>query len=249
MTLIVHASLSAIGFVAGGPVAVVLALEQVLGPGGTLAMPTHTPELTDPSLWDDPVVPEAWWPAIRAHMVPFDPHMTPARSMGAVADTFRTQAGAVRSEHPFTSWAARGPKAGRIAADHELPMSQGEGSPLARLYEADAHVLLLGVGYDVNTSFHLAEYRCRFAPRKRCRRAGPLPAPPGQGGEGGARWVEYDDIYWYEADFDRIGEAFEREHRAVLEGRVGQAGAKLFSQVRAVDFAVRWMDENRDSGG
>jgi aminoglycoside 3-N-acetyltransferase len=33
----------------------------------------------------------------------------------------------------------------------------GEHSPLARLEEVGAQVLLLGVGYDVCTAFHLAE--------------------------------------------------------------------------------------------
>jgi aminoglycoside 3-N-acetyltransferase len=53
-------------------------------------------------------------------------------------------------------------------------MSQGEASPLARLYDLDAWVLLLGVGYQRNTCFHLAEYRCRFAAHEACRRGAPI---------------------------------------------------------------------------
>lgn len=41
----------------------------------------------------------------------------------------------------------------------------GEPSPLGRLYDLDADVLLLGADHDCNTSPHLAEYR--------------QPAPPG----------------------------------------------------------------------
>jgi len=238
MTLIVHSSLSSIGYVCGGVVAVVLALEKVLGPRGTLAMPTHT-ELTDPKGWPSPGVPEAWWPTIRATMVPFDPKMTPARRMGAVPDCFRTQQGALRSRHPFTSWAARGVHAKRIVANHRLAMSQGETSPLARLYERNAQVLLLGVGYNVNTSFHLAEYRCRWAKDNRCQRAAPMRV------KGDVRFTEYDDITWHGEDFKTIGKAFERTRGAVTLGRIGHAESRLFSQRAAVDFAVRWMNKHR----
>ncbi len=62
MTLLVHSSLS---WVCGGAVAVVMALERVLGPEGTLAMPAHSSDLSEPSRWKNPPVPEPWWDVIR----------------------------------------------------------------------------------------------------------------------------------------------------------------------------------------
>jgi aminoglycoside 3-N-acetyltransferase len=58
MVLLVHSSLSSLGWVCGKSVAVIDALESVLTSEGTLVMPTHSGEL---SYWQHPPVPEAWW--------------------------------------------------------------------------------------------------------------------------------------------------------------------------------------------
>lgn len=78
------------------------------------------------------------------------------------------------------SFAALGPAAEEITAGHALPDSLREGSPLARLYECDARVLLLGVGHDSNTSLHLGEYRAGVRPR--VHQAGPVLLRTGGGG-------------------------------------------------------------------
>src|SRR5215469_7875617 len=90
MTLPVHSSLSALGWVAGGPVPVIQALMDVLTPEGALVAPTFTGDNSDPALWAHPPVPEAWWPIIRRQTPAFDPEITPTRMMGRIAETFRT---------------------------------------------------------------------------------------------------------------------------------------------------------------
>jgi aminoglycoside 3-N-acetyltransferase len=133
--MLVHSSLSALGWVCGGAVAVVLALQEALGAQGTLVMPTHSGGLSDPRKWESPPVPQAWWQVIRDTMPAYDKAMTPTRGMGAIVEVFRQQEGTRRSAHPQTSFCARGPRAAEIVDGHELNSSFGENSPLARVYD------------------------------------------------------------------------------------------------------------------
>lgn len=236
-TVLVHSSLSALGWVCGGPQAVVDALQNVVTESGTLVAPTHTGQYTDPEGWSNPPVPEAWIAQIRETMPPFRPDVTPTRGMGAVPECFRNYPGVVRSEHPEVSFAAWGAAAEEIVTDHGFDYGLGENSPLARIYERDGDVLLLGVGHENNTSLHLAEYRADV-PKPIVRHGAPVL-------EGGERvYVEYEDVETSTEDFSELGDAFE-EQVGVSEGTVGVATAKLVDQSALVDFAVDWFEANR----
>src|SRR5690348_4013758 len=160
-SLLVHAAMSALGWVCGGATEVVQALIDRVGPTGNIVVPTQTLDNRDPSRWNHyppGVVPDHWRSSLRDHVPPYDKELTPSIGMGAIAERVRTWPGAVRSDHPQTSFAAIGPLAGKLMAGHTLVSQLGEHSPLARLAEVQAKVLLVGVGYDKCTAFHLAEY-------------------------------------------------------------------------------------------
>ncbi|TCZ70943.1 AAC(3) family N-acetyltransferase [Paenibacillus albiflavus] len=239
MTLLVHSSLSSIGWVCGGAIAVVQALLESVGDKGTIMVPTHSSDLSEPSLWRNPPVPESWWPIIRDEMPAFDPDMTPTCYMGAIVDCFRTVPGVIRSSHPQFSFAALGPKAENLIHHHSLDLGLGEESPLARLYELGGYVLLVGVGHERNTSLHLSEYRADYANKEMTEFGSPIMQ------DGVRKWVNFRDLSLDSDDFEQIGEQFTSELGLVREGRVGIAQALLMPQRELVDFGAGWMTRHR----
>ena len=238
MTVIVHTALSKLGWVPGGPQGVIVALLDVLGESGTLVMPTHTGHLTDPSGWVAPPVPKAWWRSIRKEMPAYDAALTPTRMMGAVAETFRTHPAALRSAHPHVSFAALGPNAPRIVNEHPLGSMFGERSPLARLYELDATVLLAGVSHANNTSIHLGETRAEFPTKMWVREGAPMLV------DGKRRWVTFEELRPVDDDFAELGEDFARTGRE-RQGALGWGEGRFMGVRDIVDFAQVWLATHR----
>ncbi|MCD9024665.1 aminoglycoside N(3)-acetyltransferase [Cohnella silvisoli] len=238
--LLVHSSLSSLGWVCGGPQAVVQALLECVGADGTLVMPAHSGDWSDPAEWERPPVPRDWIEIIYREWPAFDPAVTPTRGMGRIAELFRTILGTVRSQHPQVSFCANGKQAAHIVSDHALTPQFGMASPLGRLYHLDAKVLLLGVDYDSSTSFHLAEATIDDMPTKKMGTALV---------ENGERiWKWFTDFAYDSEDFAKIGEEFERLGK-VQRGNVGNADCRLFDMKEAVEHARNWLLRNRFKKG
>ncbi len=233
-----HTSLSAIGYVIGGPQAVVEALLIAVGATGTVTMPAHSSDWSEPSFWQAPPVPEAWWQQLREHMPAFDEHLTPLREMGVVAESMHRMPSTRRSNHPRVSHLANGPHAEQITTGHPLSDGFGESSPLARLYDLDAKVLLIGVGHDNNSSIHLGESRADWPGKPTITQGSPVLVA------GQRKWITYQELDADADDFEIIGTAFE-DANDVRKGHVGLAVSLLMSQRSVVDFAADWISNNR----
>ena len=234
--LLVHASLSSLGFVCGGAVAVVQALRDAVGARGTVVVPTHTSAVSDPAAWRHPPVPRRWWTTIRREMPAFDPRLTPAAAMGRIPETLRRVPGAVRSSHPMCSFAAVGRRARALVARHPLSQPFGPSSPLGRLVELGAHVLLLGVGHESNSSLHLAEVLWGGL---QSREQG---APVLQRGR--RVWRTWIEPAHDEGDFGAIGASFDATGHVRI-GSVGAARARLMPLRGLVAHARAWMHSHR----
>lgn len=132
--VLVHSSLSSLGWVDGGAGTVVDALRETVGDGGTVMMPTFT-----------------------RYDRPYDPETSPS-TVGSISETFRTRPAAVRSAHPTKSVAAIGPNTASLVDDHDPCNSIGPDSPIHRFIDKrDADILLLGVDHTANSALHVAE--------------------------------------------------------------------------------------------
>lgn len=238
MNLMVHISLSSIGWVVGGAETLIRVLIDLVGPDGHLMMPAQTWKNLDPSTgvhWD---VPEAHWDLVRQQWPAFDPLITPVIGMGVCAEMFRTWPGTVRSNHPARSFSVRGPKAAWVAADHNLSNIFGQGSPLDKFQSLGSHILLLGVDHNKNTSLHVAETQADL-PNK------PMSTEYSAILQGGKRvWAEYRTLAVDDEDFVELGHAYDVA-RSIPIHKVGQADARLLDMGDLIDWARVWMEKNR----
>lgn len=240
--VLVHISLRRVGWIPDGVETLLAAFKEVIGPSGTLVVPAFTSSNSHTSrefLARVRGMTESETESYRALLPPFDPQRTPSHECGLFTEIVRTQPDAVRSAHPQSSFAAIGPMAGQLMADHDRGDHLGERSPLAKLYAKRARVLLVGTGYETCTAFHLAEYR--YIPSPPRTSYGCMIKTPA-----GPAWWKYEDVVLDDRDFAACGQEMEG-FVAVTKGKIGRAGGRCFSVKAAVDFAQTWFRRNRDS--
>lgn len=134
MDLMVHSSLSSLGYVEGGADTVVDGLLAAVGKRGTLVMPSFN----------------------HKGAQVYNPMTTPTTN-GAIPDAMWRRREAVRSNHPTHAMAAIGPKAEEICRDHLEVGIWAQDSPIGRLIHGGGYILALGVSHSSSTAYHVAE--------------------------------------------------------------------------------------------
>jgi aminoglycoside 3-N-acetyltransferase len=155
-TVMLHASVRAVGEVAGGPDQIHLALKDALTADGTLMMYASCPAYYDE--------------VGRGHLHPdrereladklpaFDPFTARAeRENGALVELLRTYPGSTVNPHVarFVVW---GRQAAYLISEQPWDYAFGRRSALDRFVALDGKILLLGCDHDTVTFLHYAEH-------------------------------------------------------------------------------------------
>ena len=158
--VMVHASLRAIGEVAGGPDEVHLAIKDAITPEGTLLMYASCPRYYD-EVGRGNLTPSEE-KEILEKLPPFDALAArSARDNGALVEFLRTWPGSRVNNHVarFVAW---GKHAEHLFSEQPWDFAFGHGSALERFTALDGKILLLGSDHDAVTYLHYAEHIADF---------------------------------------------------------------------------------------
>ena len=141
--ILVHSSLSRLGWVEGGPETVIQGLRLALGPEGTLLLPAFS------------------YASVGQANPYFNVRNTPS-CVGAIPEFFRKQPGVIRSVHPTHSVCGIGRMAAALCGEHHLDSTPvGAHSPLRKVRDLFGQVVFLGCGMGPDTSMHGVEELAR----------------------------------------------------------------------------------------
>ena len=230
-TLLVHASLSSLGYVVGGAEALYLALREVIGIEGTIVVPSQTVEISDPASWQYPPVPEEWHAVIRDAMPAYSKKLSYSKAMGAFSQFIGIFPNSIRSNHPMYSFTSIGEKAIEIIGQDSFDFPFGEKSPLGRMYSIGAKVLMIGTDFETNTSIHLAENRLN---REVIQERSKIWTKDGE------KWISFKNIELdlYD-DYLEIQNRFMENH-LVAHTTINEGTVYIFDMKECVDFAQHY---------
>jgi aminoglycoside 3-N-acetyltransferase len=240
-TVMLHASIRAVGEIAGGPDEIHLALKDVLTPEGTLMMYASCPAFYDEvgrghlssSQERDLLEKLPAFDALTARS---------QRDNGALVELFRTYPGSMVNLHVarFVVW---GKHAEYLISKQPWNYAFGRDTALERFVDLDGRILLLGCDHDTVTFFHYAEHIVDL-PDKRIAR---YKVPVSENGQRVWRDMEEFDTSdqgahpnWAERFFARLADTYltKTNNRG---GRVGDAQCFVLDARGLLPFALEVM--------
>jgi aminoglycoside 3-N-acetyltransferase len=240
--VMVHASVKAVGEIAGGPDEIHLALKDALTPAGTLLMYASCPQYVDEVGRGNLSAAEER--EVLEKLPVFDAATArAARDNGTLVEFFRSYPGACVNDHVarFVAWGGR---AEYLFATQPWHYAFGRDSALDRFIALDGKILLLGCDHDTVTFLHYVEHIADITDKRVARFKVPV-------NENGVRvWrdmEEYDTsaagahANWPDRFFAKIADSY-LAASANRGGRVGDAASYLFAARELLGFAKPMME-------
>lgn len=141
--LCVHSSLSRMGKIDGGPTSVIRALQETVGPEGSVMMPCFA---SAQKVLDD------------FNLGRLTDLRQAKSETGLIPEIFRNMPGVRRSSHPFSSMCAWGAHARDLTGSHHIdPRICHRHSPLGRLHALHGKVVGIGVSIGPVSFYHVLE--------------------------------------------------------------------------------------------
>jgi aminoglycoside 3-N-acetyltransferase len=234
--IMLHASVRAVGEVAGGPDQIHLALRDALGDLGTLMMYASCPQYVDEVGRGH--LTEETEREILEKVPAFDPLTArSSRYNGILVEYFRTWPGTAVNPHP-ARFAVAGHRAAFLISEQPWDFAFGKGSVLERFLELDGRILLLGSDHDAVTFLHYVEHVAEF-PNKRIMR---FKVPVQRNGE--RVWLDMQEVdtgdvaheNWPDRFFAQIVDGYLAQ-TGNTGGLVGRAQSYLIAARGLFEFA------------
>ena len=233
----VHASVRAVGDVAGGPDEIHLALKDALTEHGTLLMYAGCPRYAD-EVGRGNLSPDEEREVLEK-LPAFDPVTArSARDHGILVEFLRTYPGSRVNPH-VTRFVAWGKHAGHLFSSQPWDYAFGHDSPLERFAALDGKILLLGCDHDTVTFLHYVEHVADFPGKRIARFQVPIVA------DGVRVWREMAEVdssgagahaNWPDRFFAMLVDGY-LAATGNQGGRIGDAPSYLLSARGLLDYA------------
>ncbi len=228
-SVLVHSSLSKIGFVDGGPVTVINALFDVIGDNGTLLFPSFPAKGRNKTYLEQTPV--------------FDIVNTPSQ-MGSITEYFRTLDGVHRSFHPTDPICAKGPLAEYFTNSHFGQLTPyNEHSPFRKLCERKGKILMLGTTLNgACTNLHTLEDAVDFKYPVYDEKIFKVKMVDALGNQSYMETKVHDPLYSSKRDCDALKPVFLKEG-VLVDGTVGEANSMLIDAEKMLETMIRYYKE------
>jgi aminoglycoside 3-N-acetyltransferase len=224
-SLLVHSSLSKIGFVKGGPQTVIEALCEAIGSEGTLLFPTFPAKGRN-----------------KTHLEenPFFDIRSTSSQMGSITECFRKMDGVLRSFHPTDPVAAKGPLAEYYTNSHFGQLTPyNENSPFRKLCDKNGKILMLGTTLNgACTNLHTLEDAVDFKYPVYDDKIFEVRMIDNDGTQKMMQTKVHNPVYSAKRNCDALKSIFEK-NGVLITGKVGEAETMLINAKKMLEVMVK----------